>query len=119
MPVKSSNSLLLKWPGKQTVDRAVRAWAKQTAERHPEVVRIGYFGSYARGDWGVGSDVDVLVLVQLSPTPFERRGSRWAAVDLPVPADVLVYTLAEWESLEPSGRWRQTLAAEVVWVYRR
>ena len=54
----------------------------------------GYFGSYARGDWGVGSDVDVLVLVRVCQTPFERRGILWNAMDLPVHADVLVYTLA-------------------------
>ena len=119
MPVKSSTSSLIKWPDRPAVDRAVRAWATQAAERRPEVSRIGYFGSYARGDWGVGSDLDVLVLVRCSSTPFERRGSQWPAEELPVPADVLVYTLPEWEALEPKGRWRRTLAAEVVWVYVR
>ncbi len=117
MPVKSLTSPLIKWPDKQTVDKAVRTWAKQTAERHPDVVRVGYFGSYARGDWGVGSDVDVLVLVRASPMPFERRSVQWDAVDLPAPADVLVYTLAEWASMDSAGRWRKTLAAEAVWVY--
>ena len=53
MPVKSSTSSLIKWPDRPAVDRAVRAWAKQAAERRPEVSRIGYFGSYAReiGGW--------------------------------------------------------------------
>ena len=67
----------------------------------------------------MGSDLDVLVLVRCSPTPFERRASQWPAEELPVPADVLVYTLPEWEALDSKGRWRQTLAAEVVWVYVR
>ena len=119
MPVKSSTSSLIKWPDRPAVDRAVRDWARQTADRRPEVLRIGYFGSYARGDWGVGSDLDVLVLVHRSPTPFERRASQWPAEELPVPADVLVYTLPEWEALDSKGRWRRTLAAEVVWVYVR
>ena len=119
MPVKSSTSSLIKWPDRPAVDRAVRDWARQTAERRAEVLRIGYFGSYARGDWGVGSDLDVLVLVRRSSTPFERRSSQWPAEELPVPADVLVYTLSEWEALDPKGRWRRTLAAEVVWVYVR
>ena len=95
----------------------MQAWAKQLADQNPDVMRVGYFGSYARGDWGVGSDVDVLVLVRVSQTPFERRGIQWAAMDLPVPADVLVYTLAEWESMDSASRWCKTIAAEVVWVY--
>ena len=45
MPVKSSTSSLIKWPDRPTVDRAVRDWARQTAERRTEVLRIGYFGS--------------------------------------------------------------------------
>lgn len=118
MPVKLSTSPVIRWPDRQTVDRAVRAWAKQMTARRDEVVRVGYFGSYARGDWGVGSDVDVLVLVRASQTPFERRGGvLWDALDLPVHADVLVYTLAEWASLDASSRWRKTLEDEVVWVY--
>lgn len=117
MPVKLSTSPVITWPDKQTVDRAVRAWAKRIAARRGEVVRVGYFGSYSRGDWGVGSDVDVLVLVRASQTPFERRGVLWDALDLPVHADVLVYTLSEWASLDAKGRWRKTLEDEVVWVY--
>ena len=116
MPVKLSNSSVIKWPDKQTVDRAVRAWAEQIAVRHADVVRVGYFGSYARGDWGVGSDVDVLVLVRVCQTPFERRGILWNAMELPVHADVLVYTLAEWASLDAASRWRRTLEDEVVWI---
>ena len=67
----------------------------------------------------MGSDLDVLVLVHRSSTPFERRGNQWPVEELPVPADVLVYTLPEWEALDSKGRWRRTLAAEVVWVYVR
>jgi predicted nucleotidyltransferase len=39
---------------------------------HPEVVRVGYFGSYARGDWGVGSDLDLIIIVDRSDEPFAR-----------------------------------------------
>ena len=45
MPVKSSASSLIKWPDRSVVDQSVRAWARQTAERRTEVLRIGYFGS--------------------------------------------------------------------------
>jgi predicted nucleotidyltransferase len=37
------------------------------------IVAVGIFGSYARGDWGVGSDLDLVVVVEDSSEPFERR----------------------------------------------
>jgi hypothetical protein len=49
MPVRSLNSSVLKWPDRASVDRAVRAWAIDAAGQHPELLRAGYFGSYARG----------------------------------------------------------------------
>jgi predicted nucleotidyltransferase len=73
------------------------------------VVAVGYFGSYAQGDWGVGSDLDVVVVVKQSSEPFERRAARLDATGLPVPADVLVYTRAEWGGLRVPPR-------DVVWV---
>lgn len=58
MPVRSLNSSVLRWPDPDSVVKAVRRWAKKYGENKPEVERIGYFGSYARGDAGVGSDLD-------------------------------------------------------------
>lgn len=52
MPVRSLNSSVLRWPDARAVEAALQHWAKTTAQTHPEVLRIGYFGSYARGDWG-------------------------------------------------------------------
>jgi predicted nucleotidyltransferase len=94
------------------VDRAVREWATRAAQR-ANLVRIGYAGSYARGDWGPGSDVDIIVIVRETTAPFERRALDWDATDLPVPADVLVYTPDEWREQEHKGA---SIAREVVWV---
>ena len=71
MPVRSSNSSVLVWPDRTIVDRAVRAWAAAAAARRGDVRRIGYFGSYARGDWGVGSDLDLVAIVDAAVEPFE------------------------------------------------
>ena len=57
MPVRSLSSSVLKWPNKKSVDFAVRSWAEKISEERNDVQKIGYFGSYARGDWGVGSDL--------------------------------------------------------------
>jgi hypothetical protein len=117
MPVRSSTSSVLRWPDAHTVHQAAIRWARAAARRHPEVRRIGYFGSYARGDWGVGSDLDLVVIVEHSDQPFARRAAAWDTTDLPVPADLLTYTTAEWDALCRAGRFGQTLARETVWLY--
>ena len=120
MPPKSLNSSVMKWPDKTQVDSAVRKWARQAATLHPELSRLGYFGSYARGNWGVGSDLDLVAIVSTSELPFERRPTTWKVENLPVPAELLVYTKAEWEQLpQQSTRFAQTLCDEVVWVYEK
>jgi len=86
---------------------------------HPGVVQIGYFGSYARGDWGVGSDLDLVIVIESADLPFEQRATEWDTTGLPVPADVLVYTRPEWEALDPSRRFTRTLKHETIWLYRR
>jgi hypothetical protein len=88
------------------------------AETRPHVLRIGYFGSYARRDWGVGSDLDIVVIVEHTALAPESRARDWDTSGLPVPADVLVYTPKELEEL-PSHRLRAVLETETVWVFQR
>lgn len=64
----------------------------------------------------MGSDLDLAVVVASSDRPFERRGELWDASELPVSADVLVYTEKEWEGLSWRGQFYRTLAQEIVWV---
>ena len=119
MPVRSLDSLVLTWPDAATVDQAARRWAEEIGRQRQEVQRIGYFGSYARGDWSVGSDLDLVVIVEHSRQPFERRAVEWDVAELPVPADLLVYTQEEWQSLSQQERFHRTLLQEMVWVYCR
>ncbi|MDQ3990945.1 MAG: nucleotidyltransferase domain-containing protein [Actinomycetota bacterium] len=91
-------------------------WSEDLVRRHPEVVGVGYFGSYATGDWGVGSDVDLVVIVEASEEPFPRRGAAFDATMLPVPADLLAYTEAEWRKL--AAERRGPARDRIVWVQR-
>ena len=118
MPVRSLTSSVLRWPDHHAVDQAVRTWAAAEGKRRSGLRRLGYFGSYARGDWGVGSDLDLVAVVSESSEPFERRNLTWNLQPLPVPAELLVYTEAEWERLrQGSGGFVRTLDRETVWVY--
>ncbi len=81
-------------------------------------MRIGFFGSYARGDWGVGSDLDLILIVDRTGERFERRAVSWDTTALPVPADVVVYSASEWEGMAGS-RFAETIRREAVWVYER
>jgi predicted nucleotidyltransferase len=116
MPVRSLNSPVLKWADAKTVDEAARRWAEKVVQYRRHVIKIGYFGSYARGDWGVGSDLDLIIIVKNSEQPFDRRSIEWNVTELPVPADVLVYTKEEWNSLTKT-RFHKTVMQEAVWVY--
>jgi uncharacterized protein len=79
-------------------------------------MRIGYFGSYARGDWGVGSDVDLVIVVEDCDRPFEQRATAWDTTQLPVPADLLVYTQGEWAVLSARPGFGRAVEDEAVWV---
>jgi len=109
---------VLKWPDRAQVDRAVRRWIRTESARHAELCRFAYYGSYARGNWGVGSDLDLLAIVRDSKEPFLRRSLAWDLGGLPVPAELLVYTAAEWDKLMRSGsRLARTLAREAIWIF--
>lgn len=115
MPVRSLTSSVLIWPRRDEVLQALQTWAEKARAENPALLRVGYFGSYARGDWGVGSDLDVVLIVTDSERPFERRAAQFDLTGLPVPVDVLVYTQAEWEKItarREGKRWWD----EVRWV---
>ncbi len=80
------------------------------AAAHAEV------GSYARGDWGAGSDLDIVVLVTQSDVPFVQRALAFEVHTLPVPADVVVYTQDEWDREEERHPFIHHLQREAKWV---
>ena len=119
MPVRSLDSSILRWPDRDAVDRAVRVFGVEVAGANDRVVRVGYFGSYAKGNWGVGSDVDLVLILERSEEPFERRALPYDAGRLPVPADLFVYTVAEWDRMSEEGGLPKAARHEVVWVLER
>jgi len=117
MPVRLLTDRVMKWPDAEIVRAAATRWAESVGSMRDEVRAIGIFGSYARGDWGVGSDLDAIIIVDETETPYERRALVFSLPDLPVPVDLLVYTASEWDLLHTGGMRRA--AEEMVWLYRR
>jgi hypothetical protein len=96
----------------------VRNWVTDVVRKHAGILRLGYFGSYARGDWSVGSDLDLVMIVESTDQPFEQRVAHWDLSSLPVPTQMIVYTAREWISMqEAGGRFARTLAKETVWIF--
>ncbi|MDH3828023.1 MAG: nucleotidyltransferase domain-containing protein [Desulfobacterales bacterium] len=102
------------------MDHAVRSWTAEQVQQKPEIVRLGYFGSYARGDWGVGSDIDLIAVVNETSESFERRSVNWDLNGLPVSAEIIVYSLPEWEDLEKKDtKFARMLKSEAVWTFSK
>ena len=57
---------------------------------------------------GVGSDLDLLLILKECSDPIWERLRRWDTGSLPLACDLLVYSLAEWRSLPG---WNPLLAA--------
>ena len=66
MPVRSLSSSVIVWPNVNEVEQRLSDWAYEVAKVHPELLGVGYYGSYSSGNWGVGSDLDVVLIVKHS-----------------------------------------------------
>ena len=127
MPVRLLTQSLLRWPKPRLVLDAVGSWAAQQAQTHPDLLRVGVYGSYGRGDAGVGSDLDlVLIDAHASGTP-SQRWRHWPFEQLPLSCDALVLTPSEWDDLMDSGgsddparrAMAQALQRECRWLWIR
>ena len=99
---RSSNSSVLRWPERAVVDTSFRQRITVLAEEVAGIETAGYYGSYARGDWGVGSDLDVFLIV--SDGSAAERKKRWDFLTLPVPVDVMVLRSSEFLSMKKHRR---------------
>jgi len=85
------------------VDTALQALGKTLRQRE-EVLAVVCFGSWARGEAGVGSDVDVLVVLRESDRPFLEGIDQYRPETFPVDLDLFPYTLAEIRQGQPLAR---------------
>lgn len=71
---------------------------------------MGVFGSYGRGNAGVGSDLDLALILRECNTPPWERLRRWDTGSLPLACDLLVYSQQEWLTLP---QWNPKLSETV------
>lgn len=79
--------------------RAAALWAERQRCNHGDLLAVGVFGSYGRGDAGVGSDLDLVLILRECSAPLWERLRRWDTGSLPLACDLLVYSLEEWRGL--------------------
>ena len=117
MPVRSLTQSVLRWPSPERVLQQTQAWAEDLQRLHPNLRRVGLFGSYSRGTASVGSDLDLLLIDDLAEGAQHERLRHWPLERLPLSCDALVLTSAEFEQLIGSeSRMAQELQTDLRWL---
>ena len=65
--------------------------------------KVILFGSFARGDYHVGSDIDLLIIKETQRPFIERIGEVLACCDYSIPLEPLVYTPGEFARMCEEG----------------
>ena len=80
-----------------------RTAALRIASRGKNVLKVILFGSLARGDFGVRSDLDLLIILGSSEKSYRERLGDFLADIPPYPTDVFPLTAAELQARLASG----------------
>ncbi len=97
---------------------------KERAQRllasHPRVREVGLFGSLVRGNYGPGSDADLLVILETDARRFVDRIPEFLAQfsGLGIAVDVFPYTLGEIAGMQDVGFIKTALAERTVLASR-
>ncbi|HOJ39587.1 MAG TPA: nucleotidyltransferase domain-containing protein [bacterium] len=101
----------------EEVVAALKKWKEKLSREHPEVKRVGYFGSYATGSYTPSSDLDVILVLRDCPRPFPARLADYSAEGIPVACEVFPYTEKEIEQLgKEDSPWIKQILKETVWL---
>jgi len=97
---RSYNSVTVYSIDEQAIWAALKAFTAELAQR-PEVLAVLVFGSLVNGQLGVGSDVDVLLILAHSNLSFLDRPPIYSPDRFPIDMDIFPYTLAEVRAGQP------------------
>jgi predicted nucleotidyltransferase len=108
------STVVVKSVDEGAVRRAMDAYAAWLLDHHPNVEEVVVFGSFERGTWAPGSDLDVFVRLSSAECPIHERVTLLLPGAFPVGIDLFPFTTAEVEERRPSplldavdsSRWR-------------
>jgi predicted nucleotidyltransferase len=94
--------------------------AQKLLTSHPRALEVGLFGSLVRGNYGPGSDADLLVILEADARRFVDRIPEFLEhfSGLGIAIDVFPYTVAEIEAMQDEGFMRTVLAERLVLSHR-
>ncbi len=79
-----------------------------------DIKRVSLFGSYAQGRADLFTDLDILIVMDSDKSFIDRLREIYASLSLPVAADIICYTVEEFDQMKQRGFLKQVLAQEVV-----
>lgn len=84
------------------------ALLREKLAAHPDVVQAFLHGSVAGGRAGAWSDLDLIIVAPTAGPFIERPRAFFNILELGFPADILVYTPAEFDTMRVSttGFWK-------------
>jgi uncharacterized protein len=91
----SSPSVKVTFTDREQILKALENLIQEWTQQHPELEKVILFGSFARGDYFPGSDLDVLLMLENSDQPLLNRIRQFLPTHFPVDIDVFPYTQAE------------------------
>lgn len=92
-------------------------YAERLLSTRPEIEEIIVFGSFERGDYAPGSDLDLFLILTTSPKPVWERVPHYLPGAFPVGVDLFPYTRAEIVRMSGSALLDAVRASR--WRYRR
>ena len=107
-------SVVIKSIDRAQVHECVDEYARELLATCPEVEEIVVFGSFEKGNYAPGSDVDIFILLSSSDRSVRDRIPQLLPDTFPVGVGLFPYTREEVTALEPSSlldtvresRWR-------------
>jgi predicted nucleotidyltransferase len=90
-----SPSVKVTFTNREQILKALENLIQEWTQQHPELERVILFGSFARGDYFPGSDVDVLLILEKSDQSLLNRIREFLPSHFPVDIDVFPYTKDE------------------------
>ncbi len=83
---------------KSKIEKELQRIVKQLASKY-QPRQIILFGSWARGDFHVGSDIDLIIIKETSERFIDRIGKVLELVNSPFAIEPMVYTPQEYQRM--------------------